>query len=144
MVFPWWFWLILAIFLFIFEILTPTLFFSACLGCAALVTALISLVINRSSILWLIFFTVSLLLIILTRPLAKRLTKKQIRAAGIGALIGQKALVVEPINPVTKKGIVKIEGEEWLAEAEANIEKNEWVEILRVEGTKVIVKKLGT
>jgi membrane protein implicated in regulation of membrane protease activity len=148
------FWLIFAILCYLLEILTPSIFFLASIGTAALITFIFSLFVKENFFLWLIFFFASLLLVILTRPLAKRLTKKGVTRVAVDSLIGKKALVVESFNPVDKKGRVKVEGEEWLAflldekeiitsnESRKSILRDEWVEIIGIEGTKLLVKKI--
>ena len=59
------------------------------------------------------------------------------------AIINKKGIVKETIYP-NKIGIVIIEGESWSAISYDNekIDKDETVEVLKIEGVKVIVKKI--
>ncbi|MBI5009776.1 MAG: NfeD family protein [Bacteroidia bacterium] len=59
----------------------------------------------------------------------------------VDELIGKKEVVTETIQP-HKRGVVEMNGEKWNAECSENIEKNEMVEILAIEGTHLIVKKV--
>ena len=59
------------------------------------------------------------------------------------AIINKKGIVKETIYP-NKVGIVIIEGESWSAISYDNekIDKEEMVEVLKIEGVKVVVKKI--
>ena len=76
-------------------------------------------------------------------PLAKFLcfTSKPHIASNVDALLGEKALVTEEVHP-DKPGVVKIKGESWRAVSEEGIfKKGEWVQIFKVEGASVIVRR---
>lgn len=60
---------------------------------------------------------------------------------GQSALVGRSGLVVTEINPT---GIVQVAGEHWsakLAEGEAPLVVDERIEVVKIEGLKVVVKK---
>jgi len=76
-------------------------------------------------------------------PLAKFLFTPKPHASNVDALLGQKALVVEPID-AKRAGTVKIGGEKWRAVSELDhFEKDQWVEIERVEGASVVIRRLS-
>lgn len=135
----WLTWAVVAVLLFIVEILSPTVFFFACLGLGA-VFASAATVFHVSWLNWAVFFSVSLLAIVFSRPLVNKLMNKPSRPANVDALINQKAVVLEDIRP-NKFGRVKIEGEEWLAESSEEISKGSWVNISEVKGVRLVVKK---
>ncbi|MFH1541038.1 MAG: NfeD family protein [Elusimicrobiota bacterium] len=135
----WFAWAAMAAVFFIYEMISPTVFFFACLGLGA-IFASIATIFNLAWLNWVIFFTVSLLAIIFSRPIVNKLVKKPSRPANVDALINQNAFVLEEIKP-TKFGRVKIEGEEWLAESSEEIQKGVWVKIIEVKGARLIVKK---
>jgi membrane protein implicated in regulation of membrane protease activity len=59
------------------------------------------------------------------------------------ALEGKLALVEEPIDNAAPSGAVKINGQLWTARTENPVDrpaKGDWVEIIRVEGAKLICK----
>lgn len=60
----------------------------------------------------------------------------------VDALVGKTAIVSERIDPDTNKGRVIIEGENWRGQSadEAFIEVGEKVTVVRVEGTKLVVR----
>jgi membrane protein implicated in regulation of membrane protease activity len=63
---------------------------------------------------------------------------------GIDRVIGKRAVVLEEINPLVASGRVRIEREEWRADTidGAIIPKDALVEVVRVSGTRVIVKEI--
>ena len=92
-------------------------------------------------ILWLV---VSVLLLVCTRPVAKKYICKKQEKTNVDSLIGQETVVCENISNRDNTGKVMLNGIEWTARAEdsaAVYEKGSIVRILRIEGVKVIVKK---
>lgn len=60
------------------------------------------------------------------------------------ALIGEEAVVIEKINALDNKGLVRVKGREWRAVASPEseeIEVGEIVKILSIQGVKLIVSK---
>ena len=142
---PLWAWVIVAIIFFIIEIVTPTTFLVFCFGIGALSAGISTIFGPPGWVPWLVFVFISLIAIILSRPLAQKLSgKKPVRQANVDALIGQKGKVTQTINSALNTGMVLVEREEWRADAQDNtikIEEGEVVEIVKVEGTHLIVKK---
>lgn len=135
----WLTWAVAAVLLFIVEIVSPTVFFFACLGLGA-VFASVATIFHIAWLNWAVFFAVSLLAVIFSRPLANKLMKTPSRPSNVDALLNQKAVVLEEIKP-NKFGRVKIEGEEWLAESSEEIPKGSRVNILEIKGVRLVVKK---
>ena len=76
------------------------------------------------------------------RPLMKK--RNKIEATNADALAGKLALVEEDVNNSVPTGVARINGQLWTARMEDPTEtaaKGEWVEIVRVEGSKLICKK---
>lgn len=135
----WLTWAVIAALLFIYEMISPTVFFFACLGLGA-IFASVSTVFHIAWLPWIIFIVVSILSAVFSRPFVNKLMKKPSRPANVDALINQEAVVLEEIKP-TKFGRVKIEGEEWLAESSEEIQKAARVKIIEVKGVRLVVKK---
>ena len=136
----WSFWLILGIVFFIAEILSPGMFFFACLGIGALLTAVVVLVTIPFWVQWVVFSVFTIISIYMIRPVAMRFFKpKEIIKSNVDSLIGKKALVIEAIDPM-KPGIIKVEGELWKARSDEQITKDIWVEIMSVDGVHLKVK----
>jgi membrane protein implicated in regulation of membrane protease activity len=137
-------WLVAAVIFFIGEMFTEG-FFLLWFGVGALLTAICCafLGITDEVTQFVIFLVASTVLVLLTRPFAKRITKKAPRQAAFDALIGKTARVIETINPDTNKGRIKVKGDEWKAEADEIIPEGEKIEIIGIEGTHVVVRKIG-
>ncbi len=134
-------WTIAAVVFFIIEIVTPSVFFFACLGLGALVAGLVTTITTIWWLPWMVFAGASIVFVMITRPLVHRFMKKNSRPSNADALIGKKAMVLEEINPAKSTGLVKIDGERWKAEAGEVIPVNSWVKVLKVDGTHLEVEK---
>lgn len=91
-----------------------------------------------------IFLAVSLLLLIFTRPAAVRyMNSKATLKTNVDSLIGEQGVVSEQIDNLQGTGKVKLSDVFWTARSEQGeiIEKGAVVEILRVDGVKLIVRK---
>ena len=95
----WYIWLILAGVFMIAEIITVG-FLVFWLGLGALCAMLVSFITDNIVIQTTVFVITSTLFIFLTRPLAKKLTKKDKNVVtNAFSIIGKKALVTKNINP---------------------------------------------
>lgn len=135
-------WLILLVGLLVIEFATTaltTIWFAAG-ALAALICAL------AGGPVWLqvlLFAVVSVILLVLTRPLALRLRNKTVRT-NADSLIGKEAVVTERIDNLHSTGSVTVNGQVWTARSvnqEHTIEKDEVVMIRAIEGVKLIVGK---
>jgi membrane protein implicated in regulation of membrane protease activity len=135
-------WLIAAVVFLILEILPPPTHFSLlCLSLGALAASIAAFYSTLPWLPWVVFALVSVALFPFLIPLAKFLFTPKAHASNVDALIGEKALVLQPIEEKSS-GRVKIRGEEWSARTETgSFAKDEWVEIFKVEGTHVIVRR---
>lgn len=137
----WMLWVIFAVLLFLVEIVAPGAFYFACLGVGALIASVVSLAQVAWWVPWGAFLAGSVVLLFISRPLAHRLTRHGGQSSNVDALIGQRARVIEAIDPVTEKGTVRLGGEVWRAKAGEAIPTESWVEVTAVEGTRVVVKQ---
>jgi membrane protein implicated in regulation of membrane protease activity len=138
-----WVWALLALIFFVAEIFTAG-FFLVCFGIGAVVAA--GLAYFDVPILWqmVAFIATSLVALALLRPFAGRVAAHVPNPGGIDRVIGKRAVVLEEINPLVASGRVRIEREEWRADTVdgAIIPKDALVEVVRVSGTRVIVKEI--
>ena len=135
-------WLILLVAFAIVEGVTVSLVSVWFIGgaAAALIAALCGAEVWLQVVL---FFGVSIALLLCLRPLSKRLLKQKKVATNADSNIGKEAIVTEEIDNLQGKGAVKIAGVEWSARSEDGsvIEKDAVVRILRIEGVKVCVQR---
>lgn len=92
-----------------------------------------------------VFVVCAVLCLVLTKTVFKKFFRlhNKIEKTNADAMAGKLALVEEDIDNVTAKGVVKINGQLWTARMEDPAQKplkGEWVEIVRVEGAKLICK----
>ncbi len=91
-----------------------------------------------------LFVAVSFALLFFTRPILKKYVYKNNIKTNIDTLAGKKAIVTSTINNLKASGAVILNGQEWTARTEDEkevIEVDEVVEIVKISGVKLIVKK---
>ena len=137
-------WILVAIICGAIEIFTVGFWF-LWLAIAAVVVALLVQfgLLPTLEIQLLIFAIFTLLLIIFTRPLIMRFVKSNDKVSNVKALIGQHGITITPIVPM-QFGQVKVNGEVWTAIAEEELEENIRVEVIGIDGVKLLVKKAST
>lgn len=136
------FWISLTIILLVIEAMTPTLI---CIWPA--IGALLAWVLALTDApLWLqivVFIVASVILIILTRPLAKKFVSKKIIATNADRIIGAEGVVIQTIDPIENAGQIKAMGQIWSAKSADNeiIQSGTHVTITSLEGVKAVVKQ---
>jgi membrane protein implicated in regulation of membrane protease activity len=137
-------WLILGVVLLVIEIVTPT-FFYLWFSIGFFAAALVAILGANLGIQIAVFAAVSTLLVLFTRPIAKRLTARSPRKLFIEEILGSTGVVTEDVNASTGTGRVKVRGEEWRAYPHKNkeiIPKGSSVLVERVEGNIIYVRPL--
>ncbi len=107
--------------------------------------ALIAAIFDASVTLQIILFVaVSLIALTATRPIVKKRINQQSQPLNADRNIGKVAVVTEEIDNIKATGKVKINGMDWTARSEANeiIPADKEVEIVKIEGVKLIVKTI--
>lgn len=87
--------------------------------------------------LWLqilVFFIVSIVTLILTRPLVKKMMDRKVVPTNADRAVGKEAWVTSTIDNTRGEGIVNLEGSDWSAVSESG-------EVL-TEGTRVVVREI--
>ncbi len=140
----WEIWVIVAIVLFIAEVLT-TGFILACFGIGALGAAVAAVVGGSLTVQLISFSVVTLIVFFSLRPLFIRhfyRTTQDVRT-NVDALLGRKGIVSVPIDPNTHQGRVIVHGDDWWAFSSTGvpIAAGEKVVVVGVEGTKIFVKR---
>lgn len=143
----WWhiiLWIVLLLFTIVLELITfdlVTIWFSvgaigsliaAALGASLLVQAII-------------FLSISIVLLIATRPIAKKFMKREIIKTNADKIVGQQAVVTKDIYS-NEIGEIKVENALWRA---VGIDKEtylvgEMVNVKAISGTRAIVSKIDS
>ena len=89
-----------------------------------------------------IFVIVSVLLLLVTRPLLAKLRVKQQPRTNADLNIGETAVVIEGIDPSLGTGRARLGGVDWIAVSESgeNIPVDTVVMVTRVDGAKLFVR----
>ncbi len=139
----WQYWLIASGIFFVGEIITVG-FLLFWFGVAGLITMVVSFFTSNIIIQSVVFLVTSVILILSTKPFVKKFVNKETIVTNVNSLIGKKAIVIQEINNLQGTGQIKISGEIWSAQNETDsiISENQEVEIIKVEGVKLIVKQI--
>ena len=135
-------WLIAMVVLLAVEIITvnlTTIWFA--LGAlAALISSLFGAPVWLQ-VVW--FLLISIVTLVLTRPLARKYVNARTTPTNADMLIGQECLVTEEIDNVLGKGAVTVGGKVWTARTEnpgIQAQVGQTMTVVRIEGVKLIVK----
>ena len=115
-------WLIIFIVLIVIELLTmglTTIWFAG----GALAALLMSVLGFGMPVQVVVFIIVSVLLLVLTRPIAVKYFNQNRQKTNVESLIGQQALVLEDVDTLHASGQVKVNGQIWSAKTE---EMSDW------------------
>ena len=135
-------WFILFV-IFVAEIVTAGALVSIWFCFGALAAMFAAMAGMSFTIQMVIFIAVSVVLLIFTKPFAKKLLNGRIEATNAPALIGKYGIVTEEINNIEAAGAVKIDGKIWTARSSDEreiIKEGAEVKILDIQGVKLIVK----
>lgn len=136
-------WLLLAAIFIVVEIITlglTTIWFAGGAFIAAISGALGAPLVVQV----LLFLAISIVLLVLTRPIAVKHLDSKTEKTNSEALIGQSAMVIEDINNLKETGHAKINGMEWTARAKEDsdiIPEGTVVTVVDIQGVKLIVEK---
>lgn len=137
------FWLVLFVILLIVEIFTmglTTIWFAG----GSLLAFVLGYVGFGLPVQIATFLLASIILLVLTRPIAVRFFNKERERTNAESLIGQKAVVLDKIDTLHGVGRAEVNGMEWSAKTDnpdGVIEAGEVVVIDGIQGVKLIVRK---
>lgn len=139
-------WLAAAVVLLVVEGLAPGLvsIWFALGALAAMISAM------AGAPLWLQvvwFFLVSIVTLLLTRPLAKKYVNGRAVHTNADMVLGQDCVVTEAIDNVLGTGAVSVGGKIWtarMAAADGKAPAGRVLRVLRIEGVKLVVEEKST
>ena len=91
-----------------------------------------------------LFFVVSIVALLATRPLVRKMMDKKITPTNADVVLGKEARVTETIDNTEPSGAVYVEGKTWSARSESGeiLQEDTMVRIVRMEGVKLFVERL--
>lgn len=133
------YWFGFCLFLIFVEICTVNLV-SIWFAIGAFLTMLVSFMTDSLLIQITVFALSSLIALLATKPLVKKLKKTEVVPTNYDRILGQRAEVTKKITE-DNYGEVKVLGSIWTAVSDSVIEVGEKVVVDRVDGVKLVVKK---
>lgn len=138
-----WIWFALAVTFAVAEIFTAG-FFLICFSAGAAAAALLAFI--GLDPLWQLaaFVAVSAAAVVYSRTFADRISNPNTHMVGIDRVLGREAIVVEAIDPISARGVVRIGHENWSADSldGSPIAAGARVQVIAVEGSHVKVSPL--
>lgn len=133
-------WVVLMVVFLAVEAITPGLT-SIWFGLGAFV-ALISAFVGAP--IWLqavLFFVVSIVALVFTRPLARKFVNKRVQATNADKVIGSQATVTERVDNIAGTGAASVGGRIWTARSAGGgvIEAGELTTVKSIEGVKLLL-----
>lgn len=132
-------WFLLFVILLLVEIITVNLV-SIWFSIGTLFSCVVSLFIDNLYIQILIFIIVSIVSLLLTKPIVKKLRIRNIEKTNLDSVIDKIGVVTQNITSVDA-GEIKIMGKKWTAISNENLFVGDRVKVLNISGVKLIVKK---
>lgn len=133
-------WFILFLALLFLELITINLvsIWFAIGAVASLITASLT---DNVMIQIIVFILVSIMALLITKPIVKKLRKREITPTNLDRVIGKIGVVTKGISK-NSYGEVKVEGSIWTAKAEKKIKEKSQVKVLKIEGVKLLVEEV--
>lgn len=139
----WAIWLIISGIFLLLEIFTVS-FLMFWPGIGALFAFITSLITPNIAIQIGVFAISTIILLLFTKPLTKKLFKTKDSAMNNNAIIGKKGVVIKPIKNSESKGQVKVDGELWsaiISDNEKSLNEGDTIIVEKIDGVKLKVKK---
>ena len=137
------FWLILMVICIVFEIATVGLV-SIWFAGGALIACFLAMANIHVVIQVIVFLVVSLLLLVVTKPMAKEWINKDRVRTNYEGIIGKVVRVTERVDNINETGTALINGQEWTARSKNDniiLEQGEVAQVVNNSGVKLILKK---
>lgn len=137
------YWLVIFVVLLIIEIVTmglTTIWFAG----GALAAFFAGVIGFGVTVQIIVFLAVSIILLVMTRPIAVKYFNQERQKTNAESLIGHTALVIQDIDTLKSAGRVEINGQEWSAktdEPDGKIGKDTVVVVEGIQGVKLIVRE---
>ena len=101
----------------------------------------ISTYFTENIIIQIIIFTIATSVsLIFTKPVLDKFINKKVEKTNIDMIIGSTGIVTKKIEKLSP-GRVKVYGKDWMAISNNPIDSGKEVEVIKIEGAKIIVKE---
>ena len=134
-------WTLVAILSLFVEIITTSALVSIWFVAGALVALVAAIFKLDFNIQLFLFFVVSIISLAIFRPLFANMMHGEVIEMGANRMIGKRYKLLEDIEPL-KAGSIKNQGVSWTAISENSIKAGALVEVISIDGSKVIVREI--
>ncbi len=134
-------WCAVCVTMLLLEVITPGALVTVWFAAGAFITLLVSLFCGNLWVQVAVFTVASVALLLLTRPLALRLVKKDFTPTNADRIIGMVGVVTEPIT-LDETGRVRVDGLDWAAKAKMPIAAGTRVSVDAISGATVTVHSI--
>ena len=137
------FWLVLMVICIMFEVATVGLV-SIWFAGGALIACFLAMANIHVVIQVIVFLVVSLVLLVVTKPLAKKWINKDRVRTNYEGIIGKVVRVTERVDNINETGTALVNGQEWTARSKSDniiLEQGEVAQVVNISGVKLILKK---
>lgn len=133
-------WIIIFLVLLFIELVTINLV-SIWFAIGALASAISTCFTDNITIQIIIFIVVSVIALIITKPIVKKLRVRKIEPTNLDRIIGKEGVVTKEISKNTY-GEVNVKGSIWTATSKKEIKKGASIKVLKIEGVKLLVEEI--
>ena len=109
----------------------------------ALVSFALSFFVDSFATQLLVFGIVSLISLMLTKPLADKYMINKIAKNNAEYLVGKKGIVLKAPTKSTLVGQAKVDGKQWTISSSDKLKADDDIEVIDIEGIKLIVRKVN-
>lgn len=133
------YWFAACLFLIFVEISTVNLV-SIWFAIGAFFSMLLAIFVDNFLIQLLVFIVVSIISLLITKPLVNKFKKNDVELTNVDRVIGKKAEVIKKITP-DEYGEVKVLGSIWTATSDTVLNVSDKAVVKKIDGVKLVVEK---
>ena len=133
------YWFVACLMLIFIEISTVNLV-SIWFAIGALFSMILAIFVDNFLLQLLVFIVVSIIALLVTKPLVKKLKSNDVVPTNVDRVIGKKAEVIKKITP-DEYGEVKVLGTIWTATSDTVLDVSDKVIVKKIDGVKLVVEK---
>lgn len=133
------YWFIACLFLIFVEISTINLV-SIWFAIGAFFSMVLAIFIDNLLLQLLVFITVSIIALLITKPVVNKFKKNDVVPTNVDRVIGKRAEVIKKITP-DEYGEVKVLGAIWTATSDTVLNISDKVIVKKIDGVKLVVEK---
>lgn len=133
-------WFILAVVCITIELITVnlvTIWFVFGAIAALIIASIIDNIIIQISV----FILISIISLLATKPIVKKLRKRKIEPTNSDRVIGKTGIVTKEITK-NSYGEVKVNGSIWTAKSDKKIKERAQIKVLNIEGVRLLVEEI--